>query len=1077
MLQIWLALWLAGAGPADRVALETRLKMLHADPAERAAVLGRLIEIDPRRALELASLQLDQWGSWDGTVTEIIADDFPGGKSERRVWLASGGESLELHFVREPGRLRTGVRVSVQGVRAGTRVAVATARVVGAAVTPPACTVEGDQKVAALLLKTPGAEQPALTAEEVQQSLFGNPGPSLDGYWRDASYGQTSASGDVFGWFTVPGQIGCDGLGAFAMSAIQTAWQTVDLTPYTRIYLYYPEPAGGCGWSAMGTVGCSPDVQASIVWMPIASWWTPGRMVELAAHEGGHSLGLMHADSRRYDGRPLGAPEDPGTRREYGDPFSMMGNSAYLGHYTAQQKLELNWLTPDQAVTVEGSGDYRVTPMETVGGVKALRVRRTTAPDSWLWLEFRQPIGIYDSTLPDAAFGGALIHYQDAQNSPGGDWAGHVDVLDFTPGSLTNDFQDAPLAAGQSWADPWTPRTIDVLNAAGDGLSVRVGDSACVTLSPLSRQHGPGQETGSIEVTAAASCQWTVKASADWIVPTSALSGAGSGTVTYQVNANEGSLERSGTLTIGRKAVLLTQGALNLPPTVDWLYHIPDGGPAGSFYMLFGDPNGTDDLRTFRLNISPDGTLAASCAVEFDAQVGMLRLANDAGDGWLGPVPYALADSLRNAQCQVQSASAYFGMASAELVFLPAFTGTRGIYASATDRGGLDSGWKQFGSWTTMGNEPPAAVSVTPSSGTGYSRTFAVVYSDPNGGGDIASAAATFTGGGSQCGVDVAWDGYAVLGNGSAAQGYLGGTGKIENAACVLDLHGSSLVVSGTELRVTLALTFKPVFGGDKDVILSARDRTGLDAAPVTAGHWTVADPIPAIAASGVKNAATLAAGPVAPGEMVVISGTDFGPIGSGAVEYAMSASLANALGESQVLFDGVPAPILYRLDSEIIAIVPYGVSGTTRVQVDWQGRRSPETVVPVAAASPGIFKHAGGQQGLIVNAEDNTSNGPELPAERGKVVALFATGAGQTTPPGVDGLLPLAGALPEPAGRVAVSFDGRQGEVIRAELISPGVVRIDVRIPADAPVGAAVPVSLYVGGVGDPKDTTIALK
>ena len=60
------------------------------------------------------------------------------------------------------------------------------------------------------------------------------------------------------------------------------------------------------------------------------------------------------------------------------------------------------------------------------------------------------------------------------------------------------------------------------------------------------------------------------------------------------------------------------------------------------------------------------------------------------------------------------------------VTFQPAFSGAKNIYLYAVDVSGSNSGWQQRGAWTVT--EPagtPSAVSVTPSSGSGASQSFA----------------------------------------------------------------------------------------------------------------------------------------------------------------------------------------------------------------------------------------------------------------------------------------------------------------------------------------------------------------
>ncbi len=124
-------------------------------------------------------------------------------------------------------------------------------------------------------------------------------------------------------------------------------------------------------------------------------------MVGIAAHEGGHNLGLNHASSLDFAPLVLGPPGVDGVHQEYGDRFSVMGGGeggSLLGHYSAPHKSKLGWLDPSSIPNVETDSSSVIKPLENATGPRSLRIRRGPGIDDWLWIEYRQPIG-YDSTL------------------------------------------------------------------------------------------------------------------------------------------------------------------------------------------------------------------------------------------------------------------------------------------------------------------------------------------------------------------------------------------------------------------------------------------------------------------------------------------------------------------------------------------------------------------------------------------------------------------------------------------------------------------------------------------------------
>ena len=95
------------------------------------------------------------------------------------------------------------------------------------------------------------------------------------------------------------------------------------------------------------------------------------------------------------------------------------------------------------------------------------------------------------------------------------------------------------------------------------------------------------------------------------------------------------------------------------------------------------------------------------------------------------------------------------------------------------------------------------------------------------------------------------------------------------------------------------------------------------------------------------------------------------------------------------------------------------------------------------------LFRSSGGGQGAILN-EDGTINSSLNPAAAGSIVVLYATGLGQTDPPGVDGSV-YASALPLLRSPVTVEAGGVAGDILYAGPapgMVAGVMQINVRLP-----------------------------
>jgi uncharacterized protein (TIGR03437 family) len=172
------------------------------------------------------------------------------------------------------------------------------------------------------------------------------------------------------------------------------------------------------------------------------------------------------------------------------------------------------------------------------------------------------------------------------------------------------------------------------------------------------------------------------------------------------------------------------------------------------------------------------------------------------------------------------------------------------------------------------------------------------------------------------------------------------------------------------------------------------------------------------------------------------------------------------------VLFDGIPAPLLYVRNDQLSAIVPYAITGRadTQVVVEHNGISSRTLTIPVSESAPGLFN--------VALNENLSRNSASNPAAQGSIVVLYGTGAGQTNPAGIDGEV-TGKILPKPVLPVSVTIDGKSAKVLYAGAAGgtvSGVIQLNVRLP-DGIHSGRVPVVLRVGsGVSQP-GFTLALQ
>lgn len=330
-----------------------------------------------------------------------------------------------------------------------------------------------------------------------------------------------------------------------------------------------------------------------------------------------------------------------------------------------------------------------------------------------------------------------------------------------------------------------------------------------------------------------------------------------------------------------------------------------------------------------------------------------------------------------------------------------------------------------------------------------------------------------------------------VAGNGGGGFSGDGGpatAAQIGANSIVLDAAGNLYIAGPTRIRkvdaatgiiTTIGGTGTAAFGGDGGLGTSAAFDNALGIAVDGAGSVYFTDErnarvrklTPAqIVPEGVANAGTLRAGAVAPGEIISIFGFGVGPAVPAGLQLDSAGRVATQLGGTQVLFDGVAAPLVYVSATQVNAIVPYAVRGpaTTRVQVIFQGRPTNTISLPVVASAPGVFG--------ITNA-DGGINMASNPSEPGGVLVLYGTGEGQTVPAGVDGAVATS-VFPKPVLPVTVQVGGQTAEILYAGAAPgfvSGVLQVNFRLPEG--VNGTAPLLLKIGEATTPAGVNVFVK
>ena len=134
----------------------------------------------------------------------------------------------------------------------------------------------------------------------------------------------------------------------------------------------------------------------------------------------------------------------------------------------------------------------------------------------------------------------------------------------------------------------------DSANATfGLNLPLKINPPACTYALSAGGQVFPVTGgIGSVNITTPAGCAWSVSGVPTWITPTSAMSGAGNGTISYQVAAYAGTAQTV-TLTVA-----------GIPYTVDQQNNIPGLNLIGSLAHLLAEENWTTSLTLVNKGMS-----------------------------------------------------------------------------------------------------------------------------------------------------------------------------------------------------------------------------------------------------------------------------------------------------------------------------------------------------------------------------------------------------------------------------------------------------------------------------------------
>jgi uncharacterized protein (TIGR03437 family) len=208
-------------------------------------------------------------------------------------------------------------------------------------------------------------------------------------------------------------------------------------------------------------------------------------------------------------------------------------------------------------------------------------------------------------------------------------------------------------------------------------------------------------------------------------------------------------------------------------------------------------------------------------------------------------------------------------------------------------------------------------------------------------------------------------------------------------------------------------------------VLIDAGPIAGSQSIPLT---FIVTAPAPAVVIGAITDAADFHPGPVAPGELATVWGS-------------------NLAGQNvSVAFNGMPAKLLYTGAQQINLQIPPALNGQPSAQmvVTADGASSAPFTVPLTGVAPAIFTPG------VLN-QDNTVNSAANPAPLGTILQIFLTG------------MPDSGAV------ASVTIQNRGNLVPLYAGAAPGFLglqQVNVAVPADLlPVTSSLTICVMGAG------------
>ena len=211
----------------------------------------------------------------------------------------------------------------------------------------------------------------------------------------------------------------------------------------------------------------------------------------------------------------------------------------------------------------------------------------------------------------------------------------------------------------------------------------------------------------------------------------------------------------------------------------------------------------------------------------------------------------------------------------------------------------------------------------------------------------------------------------------------------------------------------------------------------------------------PFYAANSVVNSADFQPGPLAPNTIGTLYGKGLSYVTRALGPQDMNGGLLPTVLTGtgcNVLIGGLAANVFYVSPTQINFLVPSLLRpGRTDIQVVLNGIAGPIIPLDLAVASPALFQLD--PQTVIATRIDGSLITNDVPARRGDIVTLYATGLGETVPPAVYSTAATKAAALKRLAEFRLLLDGSalDASLILYAGVAPGfagLYQINVQIP-----------------------------